>query len=755
MTASSLDNELWRPYVDEPLFVPALIAGPGQLDTVDADRLSAYLAALVEHRGVVHTAVAFNAVYFGYDLTFGGYIGGPVDFDKFTTVSFGQDSAALPVGAMVNIVTGTTPVCAEVVYKEGAHPALEADGDLPAWLSGAPAGAIGPGAAEATEKEPVLSERLVVDFDAFSADMAVTEAQLNRLRARGRWLDRLGHLVLEARYPSVEAAEASDRDFFIRYLLTIGREQLLAGPLPLLLPEGASNQQLAAALSAALATLADFLEDVSSARTFGEYAFSRSRLASRLRDDGPLGGADLGSLAAGIGRVAPSAPRRAMATAGATVRYTAVGPLLRSAHDALPRLIGSRYAEAICHFNTVIGDDVRGQSDDHGALPSGVHLRLDDAWQGGGVWRASLPAGPYASANPLLPYGLGWLESLPFPALDEQQQDAEIFGVTDSQLLAISDSHLTWTASLRLSHLLAGTVPLPPRVAEEIEASGLLGAPMRLLLRHDGCDLDAAEETQDVGCTRSTRGLRLSGVAWPLEFFAGIVLTFTWQRGAFALRAASTLADAPVVIDGVQYDHRYDPKILTRDSAPGSSRSRGTSMPLTLRARVLRAVRTVGRLDADGVAALPEPRLADVVFAPRTGPGGAAVLRPVVRAMVADGTLSREDADVIGTAFRWPATDGGAVISVLVWRPRPVPGIPRSQDVAIEGTAERHSTSTSGGPMTEYLVTDFLRLLPGNRRASEEMRAEYRALMARFGRVAELPDGYTLVRAHTRIRRQR
>ena len=46
-------------------------------------------------------------------------------------------------------------------------------------------------------------------------------------------------------------------------------------------------------------------------------------------------------------------------------------------------------------------------------LPYGAHLRLDDPWQGGGVWRASNPPGPYAALDPRVPYGLGWLDSQP------------------------------------------------------------------------------------------------------------------------------------------------------------------------------------------------------------------------------------------------------------------------------------------------------------------------------------------------------
>src|SRR5512146_1140035 len=94
---------IWRPYEDDPLFVPQILLGFDALEQEDVDRLCRYLTALVAHRHIVHTAVAFNAVYFGYDLSFGGYVGGPVEFDRFEQVAFRATTAALPVGAMVNV----------------------------------------------------------------------------------------------------------------------------------------------------------------------------------------------------------------------------------------------------------------------------------------------------------------------------------------------------------------------------------------------------------------------------------------------------------------------------------------------------------------------------------------------------------------------------------------------------------------------------------------------------------------------------
>ena len=160
---------MWRPYEDEPLFIPQMLLGFDALESADADRLTRYLAALVARRGAVHAIVAFNAIYLGYDLSFGGYVGGPVDFDQFEQVTFGETTAALPVGAMVNVATGADPLFAEVIYKEGAHSALRDDGDLPGWLSGAPAGAQGPDAPPEPQTSPTLTERLVVDFDAFGS----------------------------------------------------------------------------------------------------------------------------------------------------------------------------------------------------------------------------------------------------------------------------------------------------------------------------------------------------------------------------------------------------------------------------------------------------------------------------------------------------------------------------------------------------------------------------------------------------------
>ena len=743
----------WRPYEDEPLFVPEVLLGFAALEPADAKRLTCYLAALVAHRGVVQTAVAFNAIYFGYDVDFGGYVGGPIEFDRFPRVTFGEVTRALPVGAMVNVAAGGNSLYAEVIYKEGAHPELGDDGNVPAWLSGAPAGAAEAGQASA----PVLTERLVIDIDAFGQSL-VSQAQLDRVRRRGKWLDANGHLLLKARYDNADDAEAGDTEFYARYLLTQGREQLLAGPLPLLLTDDAGEEQLAAALRTALRTVAEALESIDSLRSWRDYSFTRARLRERLTSHGALGRDDLVTLAGEMSHAGPSAHRRVTTTAD-TVRYTAIGPRLRKINDAGQQLVGRAYPMTICHANTVIADYAAREGED-GVLPGGSHLRLDDGWQGGGIWRASNPPGPYTAIDPRVPLGLGWSESQPRQIVIEQPVDAADAGQPaeaeedvalpddlDSgiRLLSVEDSHLSWTATLRLQHILAGTAALPERIVGDLQSAGLIGANMRLVLDHptrDGTGLEQSEAVQDVDVMLVGHRARLAGVDWPLAFFPGILLTFSWQRGAKVLRTHSTLLEAPVTIEDIEYEHGYDLAVLTRDTAPGCARRRGTGQgPLSLRERVLRAIRQVGQLVPDGAAILRRDLLAYIVY--RTGSSAAdAALDPVIDELIADGTLSVEDTTIGEHGLDWPPNQQGDQLPVLVWRPRIVHGSPKQQP----------EPQPELGHYVEYWVAPHIRRLQPGQQPNLEKRAEYRRLMARYGRNAELPPGYTLVDRHTRHR---
>ena len=671
MTEMQTREPVWRPYEDDPLFVPQILLGFDALEPDDADRLRRYLAALVAQRRIVHAAIAFNAIYFGYDLGFGGYVGGPVEFDRFEQVAFGETTAALPVGAMVTVAAGGNPLYAEVVYKEGAHPELCDDGAVPAWLSGAPARA---GASEdgtGSGAGTVLAERLVIDCDAFGKSLVTSQAQWDRLRRRGKWLDGSGHLLLDAHYESGDDAETDDTEFYARYLLSRGRGQLLAGPLPLVLSEEAGEDQLAAALRSALHTIEDALRSISTLRMWRGYAFSRSSLADRLASRGTLGRDDLTTLAVAASRAGSAAHRR-FAEPASSVRYTAIGPLLGTVNGAARQLVGLDYPVAVCHANAVFGDYATREADD-GVLPSGAHLRLDDAWQGGGIWRASAPPGSYAHLDPLVPLGLGWTESQPPPA-PEVEQAAELPShgpVWRNRNARRVRRHRHPAVGDGQPHLLDR--PAPPRAHPE-RRRGTAG-PGRGGVRRGAAGRIRATAT---GHPRRIRAQpRGSGPGHPRH--AGRranaadghrVATGILPRDRAHLRMAARggcaagTQHAPgctVTIDGVEYEHRYDAGILTRDTAPGCARrndSRGQE-PLTLRERILRAVRRVGHLDPNGVAVLRADMVADIVYGPGAGPAAAAALHPVIDSMVNDGTLTVEKASFGENGLQWPAEADG------------------------------------------------------------------------------------------------
>lgn len=105
---SGTSSRVWRPYLDPPLISPEMIQ-PGSGAPPGAAPLRRYLRELVAHRAApVHTAVAFNALYFGFDTEAGGYVGGPLDIGDFPSVALGDQVEALPVGAMINVRTGVT-----------------------------------------------------------------------------------------------------------------------------------------------------------------------------------------------------------------------------------------------------------------------------------------------------------------------------------------------------------------------------------------------------------------------------------------------------------------------------------------------------------------------------------------------------------------------------------------------------------------------------------------------------------------------
>ncbi|MGW3207159.1 hypothetical protein [Streptomyces sp. NPDC001135] len=818
-------DAVWRPYDDDPLITRDMLAGLDACEPAARDGLLAHLAALVAHRTVpVHTAVAFNAVYFGYDMEAGGYVGGPLDFEDFPSVALGDSVEALPVGAMINIRTGGDLLPAEVVYKEGAHAALGPYGEAPGWLSGAPAGAQGPGLL-APDETPVLRERLVFDTSAFGQDLAPTRERLQRLRRR-RQTDDLGHLVVEARYAWADA-DLSDADHYARYLVTRGRDQLTSAlvptPLPLLLAPGAGDAELLAAVQGLMGTVRQALAELHGARMWGDYTFTRASLARRLADPGPLGRDDLARLADSTARAAlPRAGRRTGAPRPRPA-YTALGAALLSHREWQDQLHGTAYPLAVCHANSVVSDCARREQDETtGLLASGVRVSLDDRWQGGGIWRAefvergagaepphgavdqpagrgwaeSLPAGPGHRARPSLtptapPYpgtpagerdrgtgtgpfpdpgaeappdpGPGLPPGAGEPLVDTAEAARPPLWADDNGLgspidLVANDSQVEWAQPLRLFHVLEECLPLPAHVTGELLAPGAPQGPVRVLLHHDGRELPAEQSCHDTRVTVGGGGTRLEGLAWPLDLFPGIWLTFAWQRGSRVMHTRTTLLPQPVTVDGELIEHRYDPRVLTRDGSNGLHAETDPAGAVVAEHRslttvqVLTAIRRLGLLDRFGCALLARSEVPAAVGAV-TGEDGVeaeGIERALTELLGTERlTVSWGSRDAEGGTHH-PPRPGEPVVELVRYRPHraDAPGGGAPGAFPVPPTPVDRS-------VREHRVAGFLRRIGHlGREATGEQRALYREDHRRFrlSGPAELPDGFTYVRPHRRSR---
>src|SRR6185503_2773465 len=58
---------------------------------------------------------------------------------------------------------------------------------------------------------------------------------------------------------------------------------------------------------------------------------------------------------------------------------------------------------------------------------------------------------------------------------------------------------------------------------------------------------------------------RFEGIDWPADVQPGVLITVTWQAGKDEVVARTAALDEPLSIDGINYFHAYDPKVVTRE----------------------------------------------------------------------------------------------------------------------------------------------------------------------------------------------
>jgi len=256
-----------------------------------------------------------------------------------------------------------------------------------------------------------------------------------------------------------------------------------------------------------------------------------------------------------------------------------------------------------------------------------------------------------------------------------------------------------------------GVCAVPEECAEVLRP----GDPVTVVLEHrehggtPGRQVFAGALEQDVEW-------QLTGVGWPADVRPGVLVTVAWRPGRDEITVRTTALDEPVRVDGADYFHEYDPKVVTRDCAPGESN----------RGKVLHAVRRHGRVFSDGSAVLPESGLAARCGLGR-GARGTFLLRNAVDQLIREGYLTRVPGSVDSAGYpSYPAVDGQKDAEMLFYAPlvEPVP---------------------AAGDRAEHVVNGFVRKLPPGAHAAEKQVSLHEQVVAE-----PLAPGYTYVRKHHR-----
>jgi hypothetical protein len=575
-----------------------------------------YLRELARVRDLpISVPLAFNALAYAYDLDAGRYDPSLLQAHRLPTVSLESTIDALPVGALAQLVTGGAPQPCEVVFRHAEHEQLGGDGTCPPWLSGAPVGATAPGQDSVTG-EIIVRERLVIDATALGA---TTGQRLRRLTGRAITDDR--HVLVHAGYVDAAQADLDDTRLYASYLLRRRRDDLRRVLAPLRPVE--DDTALAATLHATFDVLTALLDAAGLLRWREQYlhpaTYDRWLAGEGIaREVEP---ADVDQFCRTVATACLPVQRRHMVRT-ARPAYFAIGPTLREqvrdeGDTTRPAagLRGPRYATALTCAQLYLATQL---AEVHGGIVeiggAEVHVRLDDGWQGGGVWRAHVAARNEILDPVELPLALGWLTALepattyqprqrsrtistslappegptvettdaptiertgeqetaaaadpdrtvtpaePEPPLDDGPDNPDAPPAADSW---VDDTTLGWKFVLGPRYANGGVVPLTSKVAVRMREAFEPRSVLHLDLNHQGAPLPAEQRRQPV----TFDGRRLHGVTWPGELFLGIRLTASWSSDSYQIAVASTALDEPVDVDGIPLDFDFSPEMVLR-----------------------------------------------------------------------------------------------------------------------------------------------------------------------------------------------
>jgi len=221
---------------------------------------------------------------------------------------------------------------------------------------------------------------------------------------------------------------------------------------------------------------------------------------------------------------------------------------------------------------------------------------------------------------------------------------------------------------------------------------------------------------------------QLGDVPWPADLQPGVLVTVSWQAAKDEILVRTVALDEPLRVDGVNYYHEYDPKVVTREFVAGTSN----------RGQVLHAVRRQGRVFADGSAVLAEAGLAAQTGLGR-GARGSFLLRNAVDQLIREGYLTRVTGSLDPSGYpAYPAVEGQKTAEMLFYAPLVEPAAyPDDPDDPDGGGTAR----------PEHWVNGFVRRLPPGAQASEKQLKLHDEADDGDGPLA---PGYTYVKRHHR-----
>jgi hypothetical protein len=694
-------------------FCRELLLGPDHVRPAQRTEIGRYFVDLISKRDFpLHIANLWNALYFGWDPDEGGYIGPGLNPDRIVRRSFGAEDRAVPVGGFVKLANENMEVWGEVVYKEGRHPDADPSGDdFPAWVSGADA--------VATDGVVRVREALIVDWCAFGPTWN-DATDLARLRRRGR-LDEQGHLVMTALYEPDEA-DLDDAAYFARYLIEQHREGLLAE----FVEDDATDEDLYTLLLVSLQSVADIAARTSGLILAARYVALEADYRDLVNDksSGQITGHDFfQSVVTHLASVPKGESVLYSASGLAILEHLSRGEGIDASEAHV--LEGPGYARLVTYINLFVADALR--TAENGLIrrydDGPFHLRLDDAWQWGGVWRSEhiehgrLPS--YAYVPPLVPLGLG---------ADEQRRRNGATIATPAARpaaeIVISSDRKQWRVTLTDRDIDEGMLPLG---AAESLLGRRAGAPFRLKI---GVEDRRAHTPIFNDCVQvDPRRHVITGVKWGFEAFAGVHLYCSAARDGLSMWAEFRPLVRPQSIGGVEYEFEFGGRPLPRAKAKLSTRE--LARTATLRDAVALAFRHRGEVLPDGRYAASLIEIARAIVGPAVATGFLSLVSHEVRLMGL-----QEDAE-----------------GRYLWHPIVRKGT-RSTDSTLLGT---FSQSAGGIHLARHIRPHgrrmHLRRWQHKDPADWERRAlEYPSALARFRcagvRHPALPAGYTWVSEH-------